>query len=139
MVKRLQALLTQELIEEFLRYVLVGGTAFLVDYATLFILRQACGFSHLPAAAGGFCTGLAACYILSLVFVFESAKKEKKGRSVKDFIVFTIVGLIGLGLTLLGMWIGVDLLGFHYLLVKLPCTGIVLIWDFLARKILVFS
>lgn len=144
MFKRLQSLLTRELIEEFLRYVLVGGTAFLADFATFsLLLNRIFGdegpWSRSLAATGGFCVGILVCYLLSLMFVFEKAKTENKGRSLKDFIVFTIVGIIGLGLTVVGMWITKNVIPLNPYLAKIGCAGVVLIWDYAARKILVFS
>ena len=33
------------------------------------------------------------------------------------------------------MWAGVELLGWHYLIVKIGATAIVMVWNFVTRKI----
>ncbi len=130
------------LIFEFLRYVVVGGVAFVVDWGTLVLVQElllkdfACGV--YVATACGFFTGLLTNYILSLIFVFTQAKDRGKGRSVGAFLVFGIIGLLGLLWTELGMWIGYGLLGWNYQIVKVLVAGAVLMWNYLGRKILIF-
>ena len=75
------------LIKEFARYLVVGGTAFLVDYGVLYLsktlLFQSLGdLGVYLATALGFLVGLTYNYILSLIWVFQSAKDQKKGRTV---------------------------------------------------------
>ena len=134
----------KQLFFEFVRYLLVGGTAFLVDTGVLalfydVLLPELGGFSLYIATAIGFIAGLIVNYILSLVFVFKSARGTQVGRSVGAFLIFAVIGIIGLGLTELGMYIGTEKLGLHYLLVKFVVTGIVLMWNYLGRKILIFK
>lgn len=135
---------TKSLIKEFSRYILVGGSAFLVDFGLLYIFKTfifaSLGQTGLYiSTAIGFAGGLVYNYILSLVFVFESAKTDSKGRSVGAFIVFAIIGIIGLLLTELGMYAGTEFLRANYLIVKVFVAAIVLIWNYGARKILIFK
>ncbi len=128
---------------EFLRYVVVGGLAFLVDLGTL-TLAQELIFKTIPfgiylATAIGFVVGLTVNYALSLRLVFTQEKDRGKGRTVSAFLVFGLIGLLGLGWTELGMWIGVSVLGGHYARVKIVVTGAVLLWNYLGRKILIFN
>lgn len=128
---------------EFLRYIAVGGLAFLVDFGFLVlfneILPELYGFRLYISTALGFLAGLFFNYSFSLLFVFTSAKNSNVGRSVTAFIIFALIGVIGLGLTELGMYLGTGLLRFHYMFVKIIVTGIVLIWNYLGRKILIFK
>ena len=77
----------ERIMKEFLRYLVVGGTAFLVDYATLYLLshivfRSMGDFGVYLATAIGFVAGLTYNYILSLIWVFQCAKERRQGRSV---------------------------------------------------------
>lgn len=153
---------TKILIFEFLRYIVVGGIAFLADFGTLYISKEFL-FSNMNgnlyyATAIGFMAGLVVNYILSLKFVFTQKKDLTKGRDLKSFAIFSIIGLIGLGLTELGMHIGcvtikpqldkflvtmggilgLDLVKYGYLLVKCVVTAIVLLWNYAGRKIIIF-
>jgi putative flippase GtrA len=129
---------------EMFRYLIVGGLAFIVDFGVLvlcreFIFTEAVPFGLYISTAAGFIAGLLFNYVFSILFVFESAKKSRAGRSVKDFIVFTLIGVIGLLLTEVGMYVGADLLGQDYRLVKIVVTAIVLLWNYLGRKLLIFK
>jgi len=113
----------------------VGGLAFLVDW---FLLTRGISWGHLAlsvATALGFCAGLATNYTLCVIWVWRGAHRQ----TVKDFLLFTGIGLAGLGLTELGMWIGVALAGFGASPVKIAVAAVVLFWNFILRKFLVFS
>lgn len=131
------------LIFEFLRYVIVGGLAFVADFGALVAAQElvlgAFTWGVYVSTVVGFMVGLAVNYTLSLLFVFTQAKDKSKGRTVGAFVVFGIIGLLGLGWTELGMWLGIEMLGWNYMIVKVLVTGAVLVWNYLGRKILVFS
>ena len=133
----------KRLVQEFSRYLVVGGTAFLVDYGVLFLFGHYV-FQNLGdlgvylATALGFLAGLTYNYILSLLWVFRGAKERNQGKSVGGFLLFAIIGVIGLLLTEGGMYIGYQLLHIHYMIVKLFVAAVVLLWNYGARKILIF-
>jgi len=132
------------LAREFGRYLIVGGTAFLVDYGTLFLTKTYVfnGMGDLGvyvATAAGFIAGLVYNYILSLIFVFKSAKEKNKGKTVGAFLVFAVIGVIGFFMTEGGMYVGYQLLHINYMIVKLFVAAVVLIWNYAARKLLIFK
>ena len=132
------------IIFEFFRYLLVGGIAFIVDSGVLalfkeFVLTGGSSVELVFCIAAGFIAGLIANYVLSLVFVFRKKDNHGNAKSFSSFIKFTVVGLIGLGLTELGMYIGVFVFKWHYLITKILVAGLVTVWNYAGRKVLVFK
>ncbi len=138
----------KQILGEFLRYAVVGGISFVADAGTLALTKELffkTGCSPLQMAlctAAGFVVGLLCNYLLSSLFVFRSAEQQQQGRRFGAFLVYVLVGLIGLGLTELGMYIGVGIVGSEglwYLAVKCLVAGVVLVWNYVGRKILVYK
>ncbi len=118
------------------RYGFVGGIAFLVDFVFLFCLTEFVGLPYLVSAAISFILGLVTNYLLSTVWVFN--QRVVTNRS-KEFIVFSVIGIIGLGFNELIMWFGSSVLPLYYLLSKIISTVIVFFWNFFARKYILFN
>lgn len=135
-------LLSYNLLLEFLRYAVVGGLAFVADFCSLVATQELYlknfSWGVYAATVVGFIVGLTVNYVLSVLFVFTQAKDRGKGRSVGAFVVFGVIGIAGLGFTELGMWIGVEVLTWNYMIVKVLVTGAVLLWNYMGRKVLVF-
>jgi len=130
---------------EFFRYVLVGGIAFIIDFGVLY-LSKTFFFSNmghtgiLLAAALGFTSGLVFNYIFSLLFVFKQIDENVKRRKIRSFVLFVIIGIIGLIITELCMYAGLNLFGQKwYLIVKIFTAGIVFLWNYTGRKVLIFK
>jgi putative flippase GtrA len=119
-----------------MRYVVVGGIAFAVDFGTLYALTEFARSHYLVSAAVGFLLGLILNYWLSRAWVFARRTVEK--ASV-EFAVFAIIGVVGLGLNEAILWFGSEVLQQHYLVAKLASAGLVLAWNFGARRALLFS
>ena len=118
------------------RYGFVGGLAFLVDYGTLFVLTHYAGVPYLWSAAIAFILGLVTNYLISISWVFQHSGKMNVWQ---EFTVFAIIGVIGLGLNELIMYVGTDMMHLHYMISKLISTAIVFFWNFFARKFMLFN
>lgn len=117
------------------RYVFVGGLAFVVDWGTMIGLVQL-GINKYIAVAIAFVIGLIANFILSKTLVF-SEDSDKTNR-VGEFITYTLIGLIGLGLTEILMALMIEIIGIYYIVAKIIAAAIVLFWNFIARKIILY-
>lgn len=118
------------------RYGFVGGAAFVIDYGTLFVLTHYAGVPYLWSAAVAFILGLVTNYLISISWVFQH---NGKMRVWQEFLFFAVIGIIGLLLNELIMYVGTDLCHLHYMVSKLVSTAIVFFWNFFARKFLIFS
>lgn len=121
---------------QLMKYGVVGGIAFVADYSLLYLLTEYCGLYHLLSAAISFMVGLTVNYVLSLRYVFtERSFKDKR----MEFAAFAIIGIIGLLLNELILYVSADVCGLHYMAGKVVSTVIVFFWNFLARKIILFT
>lgn len=123
---------TKKLLLQMFKFLLVGGLAFVIDYVTLIICKEVFNIPVLISAAIAFTVSVVVNYILSVKWVFDvdKSKSEKK-----NFIIFIVFSVIGLGLTELIMWFGVDIVKISYLIVKIIATAIVMVFNFVTRKL----
>ncbi len=118
------------------RYLVSGGVAFIVDYATLYALTEWGGLHYLLSSSISFLLGLIVTYIFSIFWIFDVRSREKKWE---EFLIFAAIGLVGLALTELFMYLFTSLLDLHYLISKIITTILVTIWNFTAKKLMLFS
>lgn len=123
--------MSKKLIRQILKFGVVGVIAFVIDYGVLVLCKEVFHLPVLVSAATGFTVSVIANYILSVKFVFDVDESKSKKR---NFILFIIFSVIGLGLTELIMWLGTDIINWHYLFVKVIATGIVMVFNFVTRK-----
>lgn len=121
---------------QFFRYGFVSVAALAVDFGGLVILKQVGHINYLIAATISFIAGLLVNYYLSILWVFHSSKLESKWH---EFAYFAIIGVIGLGLTDLILWILTSKFGLFYVFSKIVATMIVYFWNFGVRKKIVFN
>lgn len=120
---------------QFFRYALVGGLAFIVDFSSLFIFTDIFNIYYLISAALAFLVGTIVNYSLSIYWVFSNRTINNKSF---EFGIFSLIGVVGLGFNELIMWVFTEHINFHYLVSKIISAGFVLLWNFLARKFLLF-
>jgi len=117
------------------RYLFVGGAAFIVDIGSLYIFTDFFGIYYLISAAIAFSLGLIMNYILSISWVFNNRTFNSR---ILEFGVFTFIGIIGLVLNELFIWVFTAKLGLYYLISKIIVAIIILCWNFFARKFILF-
>ncbi|MBO4352811.1 MAG: GtrA family protein [Eggerthellaceae bacterium] len=122
----------KKLIAQFMKFGVVGFIAFLIDYGLLAFCTEILHINYLISATIGFTVSVVFNYLASMRYVF--AHKEDMSRR-REFIIFVILSVIGLIINNACLWAGVELLGWHYLIGKIGATAIVMIWNFVTRKI----
>ncbi len=98
-------------------------------YGLLIALVQGAGSDPVLASAAGATLGAVINYALNYRLTFRSGKRHREA-----VVKFLVVAVVGLALNTLLMWIGVDVLGLHYLLAQVLTTGLVLIWSFAGNR-----
>lgn len=126
---------TDNFMVQLFRYVFVGGIAFVADWGMMVFLHEIIHKNVYIAIAIAFVFGLIVNFILSKIFVFQEAS-EKTG-TIGEFIVYGVIGGAGLLFTEIIMWLLLKI-GIVYMIAKIVAAAIVLIWNFIARKILLY-
>ncbi len=121
---------------QFCRYFVVGGVAFVVDFAFLCLLTEFASLYYLLAACLAFMAGIAVNYALSISWVFDHRNLDNK---VHEFAIFTVIGIVGLAFNAALMWSFTEVAGLHYLGSKVIAAALIFLFNFGARKILLFS
>ena len=153
-IKELFVNKTNNTMIQFFRSLFVGGIATVADMAVMILFRELVRMPESGAAVCGFIVGLAVNYIISTFWVF--AKAKVKNRAL-DFIVFAVIGIIGLGLTQLiieplsvegifgtGFFVKNGIFGplipkdKYYIVGKVIAVVIVYMWNFFARKLILY-
>jgi len=112
-----------------------SGIGLFFDILTLTFLVEYFFLHYLLAASFGFLIGLIINYLISIFYVFNTRKVQNKSL---EFIIFGLIGLIGLLILQTGMFIFVEYFLYSYLIAKLLTTGFVFLWNFSARKYFLF-
>ena len=120
----------KKLINQILKFGVVGGLAFLIDYGLLYFLTEFCNIYYMISSIISFTVSLIFNYILSIKWVFDVRKKQ----TYKEVIVFVLLSVFGLLINQLVMYVGSDLLNIYYMITKLVATFVVMVWNFVTRK-----
>lgn len=121
---------------ELRRYILAGSLAFCADFLTLFSLTEYAGWHYLVSATTAFTIGLIAVYFSSIMFVFKHRAMANRRH---EFIIFVTIGLAGLALNNICLFVLTGIIGLHYLFSKVIVAGIVLVFNFSLRRLLLFT
>lgn len=124
----------ERLIQQILKFGVVGVLAFGIDYGVLMLLSQVCGVEVVLAAGISFCVSVVFNYVASMRFVFKH--RDDISRS-QEFVTFLVLSVIGLGINELIMWLGTMAVGSSAIavtFVKVVATGVVMVWNFVSRK-----
>lgn len=123
-------MLTKERLYELIRFSVVGGTSFVVDYALLYICTEWLGMYYLWSSAIAFTVSVLVNYWLCVVYVFTGAGKQNS----KQAALFIGSSIVGLGINQVCMWTFVDLISMHYMLAKIFATFIVMFWNYVMKR-----
>jgi putative flippase GtrA len=122
------------LLREFVSFTGVGFASAIGHYGLLIALVQIAEIPAVPASAAGALLGAWINYTLNYRFTFRSSKRHREA-----VLKFAVIAGIGLALNTFLMWVGVELLGAHYLLSQIVTTGLVLIWSFAGNRFWTFK
>ena len=124
---------------QFLRYLATGGLAFVVDFALFTLFLYTFKWHYLLANLVGLTAGLIINYALSILWVFSACKRTFEKQRIAEFTLFTLVGIAGVGINQLFMYLMVDGISLNEMLSKIVAAALVLLWNFGVRKLMLFK
>lgn len=143
--------MNSKLFKQIMKFAVVGGLSFVIDFVITLVVSSVCrkffamSVENAALVGGifGFCISLIFNYLMSMKFVFE--RKDDMDRK-KEFLIFAVLSLIGLGLNEVILYFGVIACN-NYIPqiveeyptyttagVKIIATGIVMVYNFISRK-----
>lgn len=115
---------------QLVRYGMAALLGLLIDIGVVIFAKEVLGLGYLIAITLGFLLGLIATYILSNKYVFGKSKVNKG----TEIALFAFVGVVGLIILDLLVWIMTGKLGLNYIVSKAVATIAVFLWNFFARR-----
>lgn len=114
-------------------YGIIGCFTSALDFVVFTLLSAHVGLYYLLANCISVLVGITTSFFLNRTYNFKV-----KDKTIRRFSVFLTVGLCGLMLSNLILWVGVDKMGFGSSLVKFLSIVLVVFFQFLLNKYVTF-
>lgn len=129
--------LDNRLIQQIMKFAVVGASAFLIDYGILIFLTEVFGIHYLISSGISFTVSVIFNYLLSMFWVFDVNNNRSQ---TENFVVFIILSVIGLLINQVVMWTLVDATSLvPYFIAKIFATAVVMVYNFISRKMFLES
>lgn len=123
------------LLKQLIQYGIVGGVAALVEWASYFLFDTALHWHYMLATVLAFLSATFVNWVVGRCTMFRNAARN--GTASEILRIYFASG-IGLLLNLLFMYVFVTVIGIPGVPAKIAATGLVFIWNFIARKIFIY-
>lgn len=123
-------------LRELLGYGFATLVAFGIDVGLLTLLVARLRVHYLLAAAVSFVIAAAVMWLLCVRFVFRFRRVASAALELSAFVALGVVGLVVQAAV---MFLGVEVVGAHYLAAKLSASCCTFFINFLLRRTLLFS
>ena len=121
----------KKLFEQIMKFGVVGVIATLIDWGIFAICTRVFHIHYAISNVIGFSISVIFNYWASVKWVFD-VNKEKDSK--RNFMLFIIFSVIGLGLNELILFICIDKIHIMDLISKVIATAIVMVFNFVTRK-----
>ncbi len=114
-------------------YGIIGSLSSFLDFCVFTVLTSVVGLYYLLANCISVLVGITTSFLLNRAYNFKVKDKAKK-----RFVIFLTVGLCGLMLSNLILWIGIDKMRINESVTKLASIVLVVGFQFLLNKFVTF-
>ncbi|HOY55899.1 MAG TPA: GtrA family protein [bacterium] len=121
--------------KQFFKFCVVGTMGAIIDIGGLWLLVELGGWYYLLAAGFSFTAAVINNYFLNKYWTFN----DLSSKNFKQFFSFVLVSVGGLVINLGVMYFFVEQIKFDYLLSKAIASLVVLSWNFLMNKYIIFK
>lgn len=128
-----------KLVLQFCRYFVTGGLASVADFGVFALALYCFDIHYLVSNLIGLAAGNVVNYLLTLGWVFRSEKRKMENNRALEIFVFVLISLVGMGFNEFLMYLFVDKFGIMEMVSKVVAAIIVLLWNFVARKFILFK
>ena len=124
-------------LSRFAKFVLVGISGTILDYAVLFLLKSL-GFSTIIANSCSFSIGMINNYYWNRTWTFSSPSPDLFGRQFFQFLIVSLIGLAINNLVLISLKAPLifafnnQIMGFTA--AKIMATGVAFFWNYIANR-----
>ncbi len=118
-----------------LRYIVSGGTAALVNLATLYTLTEWFSWWYLHSSIVAFAVALLVSFTLQKFWTFRD---RAPGRTHRQFFLYVLVIITNLGLNTLILYTLVDFIQLPYLAGQVVAGGLLAIGSFFVYRRFIF-
>ena len=122
----------EKLLAQIMKFGVVGVIAFFIDYGVMVLLTEMFGVPPVASATVSFIVSVVFNYVASMRYVFSHREGMSRRR---EFVIFVVLSVIGLGINDAIMWVGTETVAFDYRVVKIFATAVVMVWNFVTRKV----
>lgn len=122
--------ITKERWQEIIRFCIVGGLSFFIDYGLLYFCTEVLNINYFYSAAISFTVSVIFNYWLCIKYVFVSTVSQ----NTKQATLFIGSSIVGLGINQVCMWVLVEKFGLYYMIAKIVATAIVTCWNYVMKR-----
>ena len=123
-------------VHELLGYAAASAIALGVDVSILALLAGPGGWHYLPASVVAFISGGLVAYTLSVRFVFQQHRVQRRSL---ELLVFLALGVVGVAVNSLVLSLAIEVAGIGLLAAKFCAAGCTFATNFALRRNLLFS
>lgn len=121
---------------EFVKYFISGCVAFGCDILVLVIFTEYLDTHYLVSNIAGYSCGLVVAYYLNTKWVFLDRKYQSKSL---EFSIFNLIVFFGFLLNELLLYVFVEFFSIHYTLSKFISGFLVFMFNYIVKKVVLFS